>query len=147
MLDKKKSKPCATYKAILPHFSDRGLSATAYIEGTAMHRNGGTWGSDVEILTLAHMLNTCVYVCMCMYVYVCVYVYVYVCVCMCVCVYVCMCVCVYVCMCVCMYVCMCVCVYVCMCVCMYTTQYIAVEIGMVWYGMDPTTLIGHLVPI
>ena len=46
---------------MLPHFSDRGLSATAYIEGTDMDRNG-TWGSDVEILTLAHMLNTCVYV-------------------------------------------------------------------------------------
>ena len=26
-----------------------------------MDRNG-TWGSDIEILTLAHMLNTCVYV-------------------------------------------------------------------------------------
>ena len=72
---------------MLPHFSDRGLSATAYIEGTDMDRNG-TWGSDVEILTLAHVLNTCVYVCM------------------------------------------------------YTTQYIAVGIG-----MDPTMLIGHLVPI
>ena len=46
---------------MLPHFSDRGLSATAYIEGTYMDRNG-TWGSDVEILTLARMLNTCVYV-------------------------------------------------------------------------------------
>ena len=46
---------------MLPHFSDRGLSATAYIEGTHMDRNG-TWGSDVDILTLAHMLNTCVYV-------------------------------------------------------------------------------------
>ena len=46
---------------MLPHFSDRGLSATAYIEGTHMDRNG-MWGSDVEILTLAHMLNTCVYV-------------------------------------------------------------------------------------
>ena len=46
---------------MLPHFSDRGLSATAYIEGTHMDRNR-TWGSDVEILTKAHMLNTCVYV-------------------------------------------------------------------------------------
>ena len=47
---------------MLPHFSDRGLSATAYIENTDMDRNG-TWGSDVEILTLAHnMLNTCVYI-------------------------------------------------------------------------------------
>ena len=46
---------------MLPHFGDRGLSATAYIGGTHMDRNG-TWGSDIEILTLAHMLNTCVYV-------------------------------------------------------------------------------------
>ena len=46
---------------ILPHFSDQGLSSTAYIEGSCIDRNG-TWGSDVEILTLAHMLNTCVYV-------------------------------------------------------------------------------------
>ena len=57
---------------MLPHFNDRGLNATAYIEGTYMDRNG-TWGSDVEILILVHMLNTCLYVCMC----VCVYVYVY----------------------------------------------------------------------
>ena len=42
---------------MLPHFSDRGLSATAYIEGTHMDRNG-TWDSDVKILTLAQMLNT-----------------------------------------------------------------------------------------
>ena len=46
---------------MLPHFSDQGLSATAYIEHTHMDRNG-TWGSDVEIWTLAHMLNTWVYV-------------------------------------------------------------------------------------
>ena len=57
---------------MLPHFSARYLSATAYIEGTRMDRNR-TWGSDVEISTLAHMLSTrvCVYV----YVYVCMYVY------------------------------------------------------------------------
>ena len=44
---------------MLPHFSDRGLSATAYIEGTDIDRNG-TWGSDVEILTSTYV---------CMYVY------------------------------------------------------------------------------
>ena len=46
---------------MLPHFSDRCLSATAYIEGTHMDRNG-TWGSDVEILTLAHYVK---HLCVC----------------------------------------------------------------------------------
>ena len=53
---------------MLPHFSHQYPSATEYIEGTHMDRNG-TCGRDIEILTLAHVLNTCVYV----YVYVCMY--------------------------------------------------------------------------
>ena len=50
---------CLIEHWMLPHFSHWYPSATEYIEGTHMDRNG-TWGSDIEI---AHMLNTC----MCMY--------------------------------------------------------------------------------
>ena len=48
---------------MLPHFSTPYSSATEYIDSSNMDRNG-TWGTDTEILTLAHtcMLNTCVYV-------------------------------------------------------------------------------------
>ena len=47
---------------MLPHFSHRYPSATEYVEGTNMDKNG-TRGSDIEILTLAHniMLNTGMY--------------------------------------------------------------------------------------
>ena len=46
---------------MLPHFNHPYQSATEYIESTHMDKNK-TWGSNVDILTLALMLNTCVYV-------------------------------------------------------------------------------------
>ena len=43
------------------HISPEYSSVAQYIMGTRMDRNG-IWATDIEILTLAHMLNTCVYV-------------------------------------------------------------------------------------
>ena len=42
---------------MLPHFNHLYQSATEYIESIHMDKNR-TWGLDVEILILAHMLHT-----------------------------------------------------------------------------------------
>ena len=35
-------------------------SVQEYIERTNMNENG-TWGSDIEIITLSHLINTCIF--------------------------------------------------------------------------------------
>ena len=47
---------CRIQHWMLNHISTEYSSAIEYIRGTNMDRNG-TWGSDIEILTLAHMLT------------------------------------------------------------------------------------------
>ena len=39
------------------HISGEYSSAIEYIRGTNMDRNG-TWGTDIELITASHMLNT-----------------------------------------------------------------------------------------
>ena len=39
------------------HISGEYSSVVKYIRGTNMDRNG-TWGTDIELMTASHMLNT-----------------------------------------------------------------------------------------
>jgi hypothetical protein len=39
------------------HNSGQYFSIVEYIRGTNMDRNG-TWGTDIELITASHMLNT-----------------------------------------------------------------------------------------
>ena len=46
---------------MLSHHIDDNSSVSEYIKHTCMDQDG-TWGTDIEILTLAHLLNTCIFV-------------------------------------------------------------------------------------
>ena len=47
---------------MLSHHINDHSSVSEYIQHTGMDQDG-TWGTDIEILTLAHLLNTCIFVC------------------------------------------------------------------------------------
>ena len=46
---------------MLSHHINDHFSVSEYIQHTCMDQDG-TWGTDIEILTLAHLLNTCIFV-------------------------------------------------------------------------------------
>ena len=46
---------------MLSHHINDHSSVSEYIQHTGMGQDG-TWGTDIEILTLAHLLNTCIFV-------------------------------------------------------------------------------------
>ena len=46
---------------MLSHHINDHSSVSEYIKHTCMDQDG-TWGTDIEILTLAHLLNTCIFV-------------------------------------------------------------------------------------